>query len=487
MIDLKGQNVLNIPFQETEVPLVVDIDGSLLKTDLLYEAMISLIRKNPIQFLKCLPSITKGKVFFKNNIFRYAEIDYKNLPYNEEILQFCSNEFLQGRKLVLATASPLKSAIEISKLFPMFSEVYGTEDKVNVKGRNKLKILIDRFGKGKFDYIGNSKADKVIFSSSRNSYLVNPLQSVEKKTKKIANLTYTWHSERASLKDYIKEIRAYQWIKNILIFVPLITAHLFFSMHAIVLTTIAFFIFSMVASSGYLLNDILDVQSDRIHPKKRDRAIASGKMSIPNALLLGILFLSSGLYFAISMNVIFFYTLLFYFIVSFLYSFFLKKMVLYDVFVLAMLYSIRVFAGSLVVNVPLSFWLISFSTFIFLSLAFLKRYSELISLTDKDILKKQSRGYYYEDKNLVQGMGIASGFLAIVVFALYINSNEVMVLYSRPKVLWPISFLLLFWIGRIWLFTTRGKMTDDPIVFSLKDITSYFVFLLCGILMLAAL
>ncbi len=487
MVEAGNAIVVNKQSTESEIPLVVDIDGTLINTDLLYEAVILLIKKNPFYILKCLLWAFKGKAYFKNRIFGLINLDYLHLPYNEDLINFIEKEFASGRKIILASASPVSAAIGISKIHPIFTEVYGTQNNINLKGSNKLKVLTDRFGKGKFDYIGNSNADSVIFENARNSYLVNPSGSIEKKSKRIANVKFTWKSSKANFVDYLQAIRVYQWIKNLLLFVPLITSHSFRSIDLFESTWGAFWVFSLVASSGYLINDVLDMSSDRNHPQKRYRPVASGKISILNASVLAVVFLASGLFLASKFNAAFFYTLLFYFTISLAYSVYLKKLALYDVFVLAMLYSLRVFAGGEVIDVPISFWLIAFSTFIFLSLAFLKRYSELITIKDSTALKKQNRGYASEDVYLVRIMGIVSGFLAIIVFALYINSPDVIRLYSKPLMLWSISFLLLFWINRMWLITSHGKMTDDPIVFTLKDITSYVIFLLCGLLLFVAL
>jgi 4-hydroxybenzoate polyprenyltransferase len=487
MVETNKISAVTGQFAENEIPLVIDIDGTLIHTDLLIEALILLIRKKPYYFWKCILWGFKGKAYLKNKIFGLVSPDYPLLPYNVELINFIKKEFASGRKIILASASPISAVIGISKIYPIFSELYGTENKINLRGRNKLRVLTDRFGKGKFDYVGNSKADHVIFASSRYSYLVNPSRSVEKKAGRISDLRYTWHSGKATLKDYLGAIRVYQWVKNLLLFVPLVTSHSFYSVHLFMLTFGAFCTFNIMASSGYLLNDILDINSDRNHPRKRYRPVATGKISLLNASALALVFFTTGLFFASKFNPVFFYTMLFYFVTSFTYSLYLKKMAMYDVFTLAGLYSIRVFAGSEVIGVPLSFWLIAFSTFIFLSLAFLKRYSELITIKDDLALKKQDRGYVSGDIYLVRIMGIVSGFLAIVVFALYINSPEVTELYSKIEILWFVSFLLLFWINRMWMIASRGRMTDDPIVFTLKDITSYIIFLLCGLCIYAAL
>ena len=477
---------MNNGLSDDNIPLVVDLDGTLINTDLLYEAAVLLLKKNPASVLKFIPWLLKGKAYLKSKIFESVQIQYQLLPYNMEVISFLEKEFAAGRKIILATASPLSVALEVAKVHPIFSEVYGTENDINLKGANKLKLLVKKFGEGKFDYIGDAKVDVQIFACSRYCYLVNPANAVERKAKNLPGFKNNFNASKTKLTDYLKAIRIYQWIKNILIFVPLITSHKL-SVFNLSLSFLGFISFSLVASAGYLLNDLLDLNSDRKHPRKQFRPVASGKLSIINTVLLSIIFLVMGIGLAASLNLLFLVILLLYFCISFSYSLLFKKMVLYDVFILALLYSIRVFAGGLLIDVALSFWLIAFSTFIFLSLAFVKRYSELIQMRDAPDLKNHGRAYAVEDINLLQVMGIVSGFLSAVVFSLYINSPEVTQLYSKPKILWAISFLFLFWISRIWLFTTRGKMTDDPIVFAIKDVTSYFVFLLTGLLILASI
>jgi 4-hydroxybenzoate polyprenyltransferase len=484
-MNLKIQEQTSSPkliFTDKDCPLVVDLDGTLINTDLLYEGVIMLLRKNPLYFFQCFRWLLKGKVYFKNEIFKIVSLRYELLPCNKELLSFLQTESANGRKIILATASLKSNAQEISKTFPIFDEIYATE-KVNLKGRNKLKILINEFGESKFDYIGNSYSDLKIFASSRFSYLVNPSKSLERKTSEVSDLKYTWKTKKLHLRDYIKAIRVYQWIKNLLIFVPLITSHSFYSFNMIAQATWAFFAFSFAASSGYVINDLFDLNADRSHPRKRLRPFASGRLSILSGIILAFTLLVAGLFVASQLSFLFLIILIIYFIISFSYSLYFKKIVLYDVFILTMLYSTRVIAGGIVINVPISFWLIAFSAFIFLSLAFVKRYSELMKINDETNLKDRGREYAKVDLNLLQIMGIASGFISVVVFSLYIDSPEVSQLYSHPKILWGISLLFLFWISRIWVITNRGEMTDDPIVFTLKDVSSYIIFFAIGLIM----
>jgi 4-hydroxybenzoate polyprenyltransferase len=473
---------MNKQSTDINIPLVIDLDGTLIHTDLLHEGILILLKRNPLYIFKFLVWILKGKVYFKNAIFKIAKLQYDLLPYNIELLNFLKSESSNGRKLILATASLKSNAQEIYKVYPIFDKIYGTET-VNLKGINKLKILTDNFGESKFDYIGNSHSDLTIFPSSRFSYLVNPTKSLERKTRQISDLRGVWKSQKPHLRDYIKAIRVYQWIKNLLIFVPLITSHTFYSFNLILLSTAAFFAFSFAASAGYVINDLLDLNADRSHPRKKYRPFASGKLSIPRGIILAVILLSGGVIIACQLNSRFLIILLGYFVISFSYSLYFKKIILFDVFILAFLYSTRIIAGGTATHIPISFWLVSFSTFIFLSLAFVKRYSELMKVTSESDLRHRGREYRKEDLNLLQIMGIASGFLSVIVFSLYINSPEVRQLYSRPKILWTISFALLFWISHIWIITNRGEMTDDPIVHAIKDKISYLIFLVIGVIL----
>jgi 4-hydroxybenzoate polyprenyltransferase len=478
-------NQTNQPSME-KILLVVDLDGTLIHSDLLDEGLIILFRKNPLYIFSCIIWLLKGKVNLKKEISNKIQIPYELLPTNKELMSFLQTELSKGRQIILATASLKSHAEGIAKTFPIFDNIFGTEE-VNLKGENKLKVLIDEYGEFKFDYIGNSSSDIKIFAKSRYAYLVNPSRSLERKTSKISELKYSWKSKRINVTDYIKAIRVYQWLKNLLIFIPIITSHSFHSLKLMLLTTNAFFAFSMIASSGYVINDLLDLNSDRRHPRKRLRPFASGRLSIKSGVALAVILFSVGIFVASKLNVPFFITFLIYFITSFSYSLYFKKVVLYDVFILALLYSIRVIAGGMVSGIAISFWLIAFSTFLFLSLAFVKRYSELMNIKTNTDLKDRGREYFISDLNLLQIMGIVSGFMSVVVFALYIDSPVVNQLYTHPQFLWGISLLFLFWISRIWITTNRGEMTDDPILYAVKDVRSYFIFILIGIMLVLAI
>lgn len=471
----------------SEPVLIVDLDGTLIKSDLLFEGFLILIRKNLLYIFPCFLWLLKGKPVLKSRIFKKIHLPVELIPFNKTVLAFLQEEFLRGRRLILATASPLEIAIKISEIYPIFEKVYGTYGNINLKGKSKLNLILKEFGAGNYDYIGDSHADLQIFASANASFLVNPTNGLSERAKNIKGLSILDANNKSKLRIYIKAIRTHQWVKNLLVFIPIITSHTYYSTNVIITTVIGFFAFSFVSSSGYIINDLFDLNSDRMHPEKKSRPFASGQISIVEGILLsGLLFLA-GIYLTTFINSSFLLMLVFYFIITLSYSLFFKSKALFDVFILAILYSLRIVAGGLITSIPLSSWLILFSAFMFLSLAFVKRYSELIRVTDNAGLKSRGREYFKEDILLLQIMGVASGFISVVIFSLYIDSPEVMVLYRQPKVLWGISLLLLFWISRIWTITTRGQMNEDPIIFALKDRFSHWVGLLAGLIIYASI
>jgi 4-hydroxybenzoate polyprenyltransferase len=475
-----------VPTNELNRPLVVDLDGTLIHTDLLLEAILLLFRKNPFYIFLCLIWILKGRAYLKSKVFQKIHIPYELLPFNHNLIEFLKSEHDTGRKLILATASPSTAAAEIVRIHSFFDEVFGSNEAINLKGHKKRLLLDQHFGKGNYDYIGNSNSDLKIFESAHFTYLVNPSKALENRTRKISDLKHVWKTE-SSMWNIFRSIRVYQWVKNLLIFVPLVTSHTFNSLNHISNALIGFIAFCLLASAGYIINDLFDLNSDRTHPQKSNRPFASGKVSISTAFIVFIFLFTAGFLAAFTLGYVFFIIALIYLTTSVNYSLFLKKIALYDVFILALLYSIRIFAGAVAIKVQLSFWLIAFSTFIFLSLAFIKRFSELIQISNEQNLSKRGRQYHKGDLSILQTMGIASGFLSVVVFSLYINSSEVVKLYSQPKILWAISLVFLFWISRIWLLTIRGEVDEDPIVFAIKDKTSYFTFLFIFVIILISI
>jgi 4-hydroxybenzoate polyprenyltransferase len=450
---------------------------------MLLETAISFLKINIFNIFLLLLWLSKGKELLKSELAKRVDFDPKLLPYNQELLDFLKK---QNSHLVLATASNRIIAEKIASHLGIFHEVLASDKIINLKGKNKLEVLNQRFGEGNYVYCGDSNADLSIFMQCKDYILVNPSESVKRKAIAIKPPLQLFEYKKPFFKSIFKQIRVYQWIKNILLFFPPLLAHAT-DAKIYSASVLAFFAFSFTASAIYVLNDLFDLDSDRAHPRKKFRPLAAGDMSIAEGILSFVLLLSSSFFISIYLLPLeFSLILLFYFISNLAYSFKLKSIYIVDIVILASLYSLRIYAGSLAVNVPTSKWLLAFSMFIFLSLAFLKRYTELLDLKTNNKEKAKGRGYSVSDISLVQSFGTAAGLLSILVYTLYIESSSVSLLYKRPEFLYLISPLLLIWISRLWFKASRGFMHDDPIVFTAKDKVSYLIIGLSFILALGA-
>lgn len=471
----------NIP-----VPLFVDLDGTLIKSDLLFEGFFGLLKLNIFYVFMVLFWFFRGKSYLKSQIAKRVNIDPALLPYNLSFLNFLRDEVDRGRPLVLATASNEKFAKRIADYLGIFSCVLASGENLNLSGKNKLKMIINKNGGSVFDYAGNAKADLEIFRYSRAIILVNPERGVEAAAGKIAEIQQVIRENDGGLFVYLKALRVHQWMKNMLLFVPLLTAHQWFNPMLIFDTVIAFISFSICVSGVYLFNDLLDLPSDRAHPRKRLRPFAAGQIPATHGLILLLLLPLIGMGLATTLSLKFMAILLTYLLISLAYSAYLKTYVLIDVLVLAGLYTIRIIAGAIATGIVLSFWLLAFSIFIFFSLALVKRCSELVELIDKKTGSIRGRDYNVCDFNMLQSIGIASGCLSVLVVAFYVNSQDVIIHYSHPQVLWMICPTLLYWIGRMWLKTGRGEMHDDPLVYSMRDRGSQFILFLFFLIVIIA-
>ena len=460
------------------VPICVDLDGTLISTDILYESIILLIKKNIIYIFIIPFWLVKGKAYLKQNIASRVNIDVGLIPYNKNFLEYLKKQKDSGRILILSTASNEKYAKKICEHVQIFNGYIASNSKKNLSGKLKLENLIKTYGVKGFDYAGNSKDDLIIWNQARKSFIVNPNRNVLKKATKFLKDFQLFEKEPNNFLTYLKAIRCHQWIKNLLIFVPLITAHKIFDPVLLIKSFIAFISFSFCASSVYVLNDLFDLFSDRKNSIKCKRAFAAGVLSIKNGIYIILLFLPSSFLIAINLGLKFTAVLLLYLITTTFYSFILKKVVLLDIIILAALYTLRIIAGSSAVAIVLSFWLLLFSMFIFLSLALVKRFSELIALKNKNESILSGRGYLFTDLEIISQFGVSSGFMAILILALYINSDQVKALYKYPQYIWILCPILLYWISRVWLLTHRNRMHSDPVVFAIKDRISHIMVLL---------
>lgn len=467
---------------EPELPatLYVDLDGTLIYGDLSLEAVFTLLLKNPF-YLFALPAwLLRGKAYFKHQVAQHVGCDAPNLPYNTGFLAFLRAEHARGRPLVLATASHRRHADEVARYLGIFDDVIATEDAGNLDGIRKLAAIQNRSGGNVFSYAGNERKDLAIWKRAQTAIVVNAPQSVVESARHDCSVERVFEGPRAGPRAYLRACRLHQWTKNLLLFVPIITAHQWHNVQAMWLATSAFVAFGLCASGIYVLNDLLDIASDRRHPRKRTRPIASGAIPCMHGVLMAPLLVLSGLMLATWLPADFLWALVLYVAATVAYSFYLKRKLLLDVLVLAGLYTLRVIAGALAISVALSFWLLAFSIFLFFSLALVKRCVELSLLAETSNGESAGRGYAVADLPVLRTMGIASGFVAVLVYALYINSTDVTHLYSSPEWLWLSCPAMLYWMSRIWINETRGKVHDDPIVYALRDPASYGV--LCVII-----
>ena len=473
------------PFSST---LCVDLDGTLLATDLLWESVLILLKQQPWTIFSIIVWAVRGKAHLKRQLAQRTILDPATLPYRQEVLDFLHQHKEAGRTLILTTGSDRHPAEAIASYLGIFSEVLASDGVTNFSGRNKGTALEARFGKHGFDYIGDSRADLHVWPLAHASILVEPSKTVLDQAQAQASVKLVISNRNNRLTVFFRALRVHQWVKNVLLFLPLIAAHQVLNVGQVLDVCLAFLSFSLGASGLYIFNDLLDLPADRRHPKKKNRPFANGDLPLIHGFFLIPLLLSSAFLISVTTLPTTFASLLgLYAITTIGYSFFLKQVPIMDVLTLAGLYTLRVFAGGVAINVSISAWLLAFSMFIFLSLAFGKRHSEL---QFRNVTKNQGlerRGYIGVDKEVLEMMGIMNGYLSVLVLALYINSKDILDMYQHPQVLWLICPIMLYWISRTWLLAHRGSMSDDPLLLALKDPQSYSVAAAIGLLTLLAI
>lgn len=468
------------------VPLCVDLDGTLIKTDVLWESLAILLKCNPLYLLMVPFWVLRGRAALKKEIAARTRLDVASLPYHRPFLEYLEAERRAGRQIILATAADGRLADEVARHVGVFDEVIASDGKTNIRGKNKGAVLAERFGIKGFDYAGNSTVDLAVWKQARKAIVVNASQGLAQQAGDLAEVAQVFEGAGSRLPALLKSLRSHQWVKNLIIFVPLLTSHSLRNPERVTEALIALVAFCLCASGVYVLNDLWDVEADRHHSTKKLRPFASGQLPLWIGFVLAPLAFAMCAVVTLLLPWRFGACLAIYFVLTTTYSWRVKKIALLDVFFLAGLYTIRLIGGHEATGIPHSFWLLAFSMFIFLSLALVKRFTELRDLRQQNRHDSKGRGYYSADLEMVAMLGIASGFLAVVVMALYVNSQEVRVLYRYPTLLLMMCPLLLYWVSRVWLIAHRGQMHDDPIVFALKDPVSYVIGALAlGVLWLA--
>ena len=448
--------------------LCVDLDGTLLKTDILIEGMLSILARRG-GFVELIRLATPRRAVLKNRVAALAQTSPELLPYNAEFIAFLRERKAAGQRIVLTTAADGGAANIIAGHLGVFDEVIASDGETNLKGENKARELVRRFGPKGFDYAGNDRADFAVWREANGIIVVNASGTVTRGASALGDVIEEF-PRQSLLAAALRAMRPHQWVKNLLLFVPLLTSRAFTDWPGLLGTLLAFVAFCLAASSVYLVNDLLDLNADRAHPRKRERPLARGDLPLQFGIGLSGLLVAGGLALALLAGVA--HLVLLYMAASLSYSLWFKQYPLLDVFILASLYTLRIVAGGAASQHPVTLWLMAFSGFTFLSLALVKRCGELRGVDEHRVVR---RGYYPGDRPILVMFGVGSVFASSVVLALFIGSAAAMQPYRSPEMLWGLVPLCLFWQCRLWLSTERGHMHDDPIVYAFHDWVSWMV------------
>ncbi len=467
--------------EQQSLPLCVDCDGTLIRTDLLHESVFLLLKSSWLTVIRLPFWLMRGKAYMKQQLSQRVELDAAKLPYNDEVIALLRTARAEGRSTVLVTASPRRQAQLVADHLGLFDSVEASDGTVNLAGSNKAAHLEKLYGRGGFIYAGNSETDLPVWAASSGAIVVSASRALNEAAAKLAPVVQSIRPATASLKSYAKAIRVHQWLKNLLVFVPLMAAHKASMGPQTLAAVLAFFAFGLCASAVYVINDLLDLPSDRVHARKRNRPFASGLVPIAHGVAMVPVLLLAAAGICTQLPIGFALTLLGYFVLTCLYSFWLKNQVIVDVMMLTSLYTTRIIAGAAATAILPSFWLLAFSMFIFLSLAIVKRYSEMLVAAQNNKSQAAGRGYLVSDMPVLLGLGVAAGYNAILILALYVNSPDLGGLYPTVWALWMILPPMLYWISRVWMKAHRGELHDDPVVFAATDRQSWCVALLLAL------
>ena len=454
-------------------PLCVDLDGTLVKSDTLFDALCQFVRRHPLQIWRLCLWLAAGRARLKIEVARRAPLNAARLPYNTALLHYLQAQRREGRLIYLTTGADRALAERVAAHLGIFDAVLASDGATNLTSGKKLALLKSRFGA--FDYIGNSRADLTLLARAHVAMLANPTHSLRTALRlRRISVAHTFQDQRPVARTFLKAIRIHQWAKNILLLVPLALSHKL-TAASVGAAIAAFFCFSFIASANYLVNDMLDIENDRRHPVKRMRPFAAGDLSVAGGLGLVLLLVAASAVLVPFLPLPFAMWLGIYMVSTGAYSFYLKRVAVVDVLLLSGLYTLRMLAGGAATGTEISHWLASFSSFLFLSLAMVKRFSELENVRQRGATVLHGRGYVVNDMEQIRSFGTASAYAAVVVFMLYIARPDVTALYRYPSRLWLIVPLLLYWVTRVWLLASRGELNEDPVVFAIRDRVSLAV------------
>lgn len=464
--------MMDAPHPPGEMPdqavLVVDLDGTLVRSDMLHESFWSAFGRNWRSPFQAIAALMGGRAALKRMLAERSQVDVTTLPYDEVVLDHIRDWRASGGRTALVTAADQALADRISAHLGLFDETHGSNGQTNLKGSAKAAFLTEHFGAGRFAYMGDHAADLAVWAESGAIITVNAKPDVARRAEALGKPIEHIVTAQPVLRPFLKALRPHQWLKNVLIFVPVLAAHQI-NAPTLLQGLMAFVAFSMIASGVYLLNDLLDLGPDRAHPRKRKRPFASGALPVAVGTFVAPGFLLGGLCLSIPLGWPFVTLMACYFVLTTAYSLHLKRKIVIDICVLAGLYTLRIVAGGVATGIEISVWLFAFAIFFFFALAAVKRQAELVDLAERGKLDVVGRGYHVNDLPIISMIALGSGFVSVLVLALYLNTPDVRELYAQPSVLWGVFVIQLYWITRIVLITHRGQMHDDPVIYAVKD------------------
>ncbi len=451
--------------------LVVDLDDTLVRTDTLVEQFVALVFRKPVAALMLLPMLLRGRAAFKDRLAQLQPLDPAALPYNEPLLDFLRGERSQSRPIHLVTAAHQTVADAVAGHCGLFDSAEGSDAGRNLKGARKAERLAERFPGG-FCYVGDSRADLKVWAHAESIVLAGATASVAQQARSLGKpLEAEFGRDRPSLKTWRKALRLHQWTKNLLVFLPLLLSQKFTEPHAVLMSVVAFVALGLTASATYLINDLSDLASDRRHATKRSRPLAAGVLRIEHVAVAVPLLLIAAAGLALATSPALLLGLAGYAALTLTYTFRLKRRAMLDVAALASLYAIRIAIGAAVIGTPHSPWLMTFSLFFFFSMSLAKRYAEIHNLRDGGLSRPlPGRGYRTDDGPAVLALGAASSVASVLVVMTYLMEEAFPSnIYEQPDWLWVAPFLLMIWVGRIWLVAGRGELDEDPIAYAISD------------------
>ena len=465
--------------------IIVDLDGTLVQTDTFVATLLEAIRRHPLSVFSLLAALFRGRAECKRLAASLAPLDVTVLPYNDSLVEYLHEQRTFGRRIVLATGADISVANKVADYLGVFHEVIASDKGRNMIGNEKMSAIRECIGEATFAYAGNSRSDLKVWRHAHSAILVDaPRSCVRELNRAKISVQREMVSPKWSLKTLLRCLRWHQWSKNILVFLPLVASHQILNIKLAWLSALGFLSLSFCASALYIVNDLLDLQADRLHPSKRNRPLASGALPLNAGLILAAVMVIAAGSVAWMLPMDARLLLAAYAVASLTYSLKLKRLLFVDVVSLALFYALRVLYGSEVTGIKLSVWTVAFSLFLFTSLATLKRLTELRKVNTRLAGTHGYRAYKEADANQLSSLSSAAAYVSVLVLALYINSPEVQLLYRHPQGLWLLCPMLIYWISRLTLIANRGELDDDPVSFALKDSATWVTGIVAGITLL---